>query len=350
MNDKPQVDIIILSYRDFGHIKGCVDSVLASTYRDMNIYIVDNDSGREVVDSIKQRYRGRPRVSIIENSENLGYAEGNNVALRLAKSEYIVLLNNDIIVEPGWLEPLLEKMQYDPAIAACQPKLLNLGDRGLFDYSGAAGGYVDRYGYPFLRGRLLDTVERDEGQYDSDAFLDWCSGAAFMVRKSALDEVGLLDPLLFMYGEENDLCWRLKKCGYKIAFAHRSVVYHEGRGSTRKRPLYRLHMNYRNGMILLLKNLTPREMVARLPVRISLDIVNVFYFLVFKTFEFPYLSIIWAYWELLLKLPGIAASRSRTQTLYRRKGVLPVRYQTYDISIIYRYFVLGRRKFSLLGL
>lgn len=350
MDARPQVDIIILSYRNFDHIRDCVDSVLASTYRNINIYIVDNDSGEKMVSSIKDRYGRHPKVTIIENRENLGYAEGNNVAMRLARSEYLVLLNNDTVVEPGWLEPLVEKMQVDPKVAACQPKLLNMEDRSVFDYSGAAGGYVDKYGYPFLRGRLLDVVERDTGQYDADAFLDWCSGAAFMVRRSVLGEVGLFDPLLFMYGKENDLCWRMKKCGYRIAFVHNSVVYHAGMGSTRKRPLYRLHMNYRNGMILLLKNLAAGELLTRVPVRILLDLLNVFYFLVFKTLEFPYLSILWAYGELLFMLPKVAASRSRTQALYREKGAMPVKYQTYDTSVIWQYFVNGKKKFSELEL
>ncbi len=193
----PRVGIIILSYRNFGHVKECVDSVLASSYRDHRIYIVDNNSEEHVLDAIRKRYGSRPEIEIIANGENLGYAEGNNVAIRTARSEFMVLLNNDTIVDKGWLEPLLEKMK-DPSVAVCQPKLLNLEDRSLFDYSGAAGGYIDRYGYPFLRGRLLDIVEKDEGQYDTDASLDWCSGAAFMVRKSVLYEVGLLDNMLFM--------------------------------------------------------------------------------------------------------------------------------------------------------
>lgn len=350
MAANPAVSIMVLSYRNYRHVRDCVDSVLASTCKDFKVYIVDNNSEKAVIEAIRERYGSRPEVEIVENSENLGYAEGNNVGIRLARSEFIVLLNNDTTVEPGWLEPLLEKMKSDPKIAACQPKLLNMEDRSTFDYSGAAGGYIDRYGYPFLRGRLLDTVERDEGQYDSDVLLDWCSGAAFMVRRSALDEVGFFDPLLFMYGEENDLCWRLKKCGYKIAFVHRSVVYHAGRGSTRKRPIYRLHMNYRNGLILLLKNLRAGELLTILPVRVLLDLLNIFYFLIFKTFQFPYLSILWAYWEIAVLAPKIAASRSRTQALYKKRGVSAIRYQTYDISLIYRYFALGRTKFSSLGL
>jgi GT2 family glycosyltransferase len=340
------VDIIILSYKYYEHLEKCVDSVLRSTHKNIRIYIVDNNSEGEVVSRIKEKYSGLPQITLIENGRNLGFAEGNNVAMRRATAKYIVVLNNDTIVKPGWLEPMLAVMEAGEKIGACQPKLLNLEDSKKFDYSGAAGGYIDRYGYPFLRGRLLDIVENDEGQYDSDVSLDWCSGAAFMVRKNVLDEVGLLDPMLFMYGEENDLCWRIRKCGYKIVFAHESVVYHAGMGSTRKRPLYRLHLNYRNGMILLLKNFSGKELLTRLPVRIVLDFVNVFYFIIFKTFQLPYVSIIWAYGELLFLLPGIAASRTKTQSLYRAKGVKNVKYQTYDISIIWQYFAGGKRRFS----
>jgi GT2 family glycosyltransferase len=345
-----EIDIIILSYQNFGHIRNCLDSLLNSDYKRFKVYIVDNNSREDVVSRIKDKYASDPRITLIENKRNLGFAEGNNIALRQARNKYAVLLNNDTVVDPGWLDPMLKKMESDDRIAACQPKILNMRDRSMFDYSGAAGGYIDRYGYPFLRGRILDTIETDSGQYNDDADLDWCSGAAFMVRRSALKEIGLFDPVLFMYGEENDLCWRMKKCGFRMVFAHDSIVYHAGMGSTGKRPLFKLHLNYRNGMILLLKNFTLGELFTRLPVRVILDLVNFLYFLVMKTRQMPYLSILWAYIELVFLLPGIAKSRSETQRLYKKYNAAKVKYQTYDISIIRQYFLLGRKKFNQLVL
>lgn len=345
-----EIDIIILSYQNFDHIQNCLDSLLVSNYKHFKVYIVDNNSRGDVVSRIKEKYAFDPRITLIENKRNLGFAEGSNVALRQTKGKYVVILNNDTVVEPDWLEPMLKVMESDDRIGACQPKILNMQDHSRFDYSGAAGGYIDKYGYPFLRGRILDTIEVDTGQYDNDVDLDWCSGAACMVRSSVLREIGLFDPILFMYGEENDLCWRMKKCGYKVVFVNNSVIYHAGMGSTRKRPLFKLHLNYRNGMILLLKNFTLGELLIRLPVRVTLDFVNFFYFLVMKTFQAPYLSILWAYIELALLLPKIVKSRSETQRLYKKYNVTKVRYQTYDISIIYQYFLLKRKRFDQLVL
>lgn len=345
-----EIDIIILSYQNLEYIKDCVDSVLKSAHGNIRIYIVDNNSGAVIVDEIRRRYAGLLQVILIENKQNLGFAEGNNTALRRVKGKYSVILNNDTVVEPNWLEPMLRVMESDDRTGACQPKILNLRDRSKFDYSGAAGGFIDRFGYPFLRGRILDTIEEDRGQYDDDVNLDWSSGAAFMIRNSVLKQTGFFDPIFFMYGEENDLCWRIKKCGYRIVFCHKSRVYHAGMASSRKRPLFKLHLNYRNGLILLLKNLSPAQLLTVLPARIFLDFANIVYFLVFKFFQFPYLSILWAYAELILLIPNVADSRRKTQNLYKRLGVSTARYQTYGVSIIYQYFILGRKTFGRLKL
>ncbi|MFH0772369.1 MAG: glycosyltransferase [Candidatus Omnitrophota bacterium] len=345
-----EVDIIILSYQNLEYIKDCLDSVLKSTHSNIRIYIVDNNSSAVIIDEIRRRYAGLPQVILMENKQNLGFAEGNNTALRRVKGKYSVILNNDTVVEPNWLEPMLRIMESDDRIGACQPKILNLRDKSKFDYSGAAGGFIDRFGYPFLRGRILDTIEDDHGQYDDNADLDWCSGAAFMVRNSILKQIGLFDPIFFMYGEENDLCWRIKKCGHRMVFCHNSIVYHAGMASSRKRPLFKLHLNYRNGLIVLLKNLAPAQLLTVLPARIFLDFVNIVYFLMFKFSKFPYFSILWAYAELTLLIPKVINSRKQTQNLYKCLGVCAVRYETYEISVIYQYFILGRKTFGQLKL
>jgi hypothetical protein len=344
-----KVSIIILSYRNFGYVRDCVDSVLASTYRDFKIYLVDNGSEKPVIDAIRERYGLHPGIELVENGKNLGYAEGNNVALRLARSEYVLLLNNDTVVDRGWLEPMVAMMDGDRGIGACQPKILDINDRARFEYSGAAGGFIDGYGYPFLRGRIFDTVEADNGQYDDDADLDWCSGTAFMVRSIALEKAGLFDPVYFMYGEENDLCWRIRRCGYRMVFAHGSKVYHLGKGSIAARPLYKLHLNHRNGMILLMKNLPLGRLAAVLPARLMLDLINGLFYLVNKPWSFRWISIIWAYLELVIIMPRIAYARRAAQTLYKKCGK-GTRYPAYGISVVYQYFILGRKKFNELKL
>lgn len=347
-NCAPEVDVIILSYLDLGRIEKCLDSVLASSYSNFRVLVADNGSGDEVLSRLKQRCREDPRVSLIENKENLGFAAGNNAALKLAGGKYSVVLNNDTIVEGGWLEPMVDIMEKNSHAGACQPKILDIGDPGRFEYAGAAGGFIDRYGYPFLRGRIFDTIESDNGQYNDNAELDWCSGAAFMVRNSVLKEIGLFDPIFFMYAEENDLCWRMKKCGYEILFVFNSVIYHTGMGSIKTKPLFKLHLNYRNCIILLLKNLPLPELIVRLPVRILLDFINAVFFLVNRPLKFRFVSIVWAYLELFLLIPAIARSRDSAQSLYKLHNNAPVRYPRYDISIVYQYFILKKKTFSQL--
>lgn len=350
-NSAPEVDVIILSYLDYGRLQKCADSVLASTYPNMRLAIADNGSGPNVIAAVKERYSENPKVSIIENRENLGYAEGNNVALRATEGKYCVILNNDAIVDRNWLEPMVEYLDRNAKAGACQPKILDIKDPRRFEHSGAAGGYLDRYGYPFMRGRLFDTLENDEGQYDDHASLDWCSGTAFMAKREVLEKVGLFDPIYFMYGEENDLCWRIKRCGYDIAFVPRSKVYHEGMGSIGKRPLFKLHLNYRNNIILLMKNFSLTQLVAALPVRMALDAVNILYFMISKPMSFRFISIIWAYCELAIMLPRITCTRMRTQRLFRELGSESApQYPMYRISVVFQYFLLGRKKFSQLKL
>lgn len=343
------VDIIVLSYNNFDHINRCVTSVLSSDHKDIKIYIVDNASKPEVLNRVKAAFARLPRIVLIENKKNLGFAEGNNIALGRVQGKYTVILNNDTIVEPDWLGPMINIMESDELIGACQPKILDMNDRSRFEYGGAAGGFIDTYGYPFLRGRIFGTVEADSGQYDDNAELDWCSGTAFMVRNKVLKEVGFFDPVFFMYGEENDLCWRVRTRGHRIVFAHDSVVYHLGMGSIGARPLFKLHLNYRNSIILLVKNLPPRRLIMVLPVRFLLDLVNIVFYLFDKPLSFRWAGILWAYIELIFISPKVVSARGMTRRLYRGRGK-DVKYPAYNISIVYQYFFLGRKRFNELPL
>ena len=343
------VDIIVLSYNNFDYINRCVASILNSEYKNIKIYIVDNASKPEVLNRVRASFANLPQIVLIENKKNLGFAEGNNIALRQVKGKYAVILNNDTIVEPDWLDPMINVMESDAGTGACQPKILDMNDRSRFEYGGAAGGFLDTYCYPFLRGRIFETTEADSGQYDDNAELDWCSGTAFMVRNEVLNEVGLFDPIYFMYGEENDLCWRIRMCGHKIVFVHDSVVYHLGKGSIAGRPLFKLHLNHRNSIILMVKNLPLGRLIVILPVRFLLDLVNIVFYLFDKPLSLRWISIIWAYSELIFIAPKVAAARGVTRLLYKRRGK-DVRYPAYDISIIYQYFLLGRKRFNELPL
>lgn len=342
----PEIDIIVLSYLESDRLIKCVDSVLMSTYPNIRVFIVDNGSGPEVTARIKDRYSGRAKVVLIENGRNLGYAGGNNIALKIAEGRYCVMLNNDAIVDCNWLEPMVELMEKNPGAGACQPKILNINDPGRFEYAGAAGGYIDIYGYPFMRGRIFDTIESDNGQYDDNAELDWCSGAAFMVRTDVFKKTGFFDPAFFMYAEEIDLCWRIRRCSYSILFVPRSKVYHEGMGSIKNRQIFKLHLNYRNNLILLLKNYSFIHLLSRMPVRMILDCVSAVYFLLNKPAKMRFLAILWAYGELIIMLPRIIYARCSVQRLFKDRCPEPVKYPLFDVNITFQYFILGKKKFN----
>ena len=228
------------------------------------VYVADNASTDNSLELLKSTF---PRMSLILLEKNWGFAEGYNKALAQIEAEYFLLLNSDIEVTPHWLTPLLSFMDAHPDVAACQPKLLSVFDRDSFEYAGACGGYIDRYGYPFCRGRIFETVERDEGQYDAPADILWATGAALLVRARIYKEVGGLDGRFFAHQEEIDMCWRLRIRGRKIVCLPESCVYHVGGGTLPKSNPMKTFLNFRNNLTMLYKCLPDEELahVMRMP-------------------------------------------------------------------------------------
>jgi len=263
-----QVSIIIVNWNGRHLMQKCLPSVMESDAIGFNVIIVDNASTDRSVDWLKETY---PSVEIVENAENLGYAGGNNAAIRRSFSEFVLLLNSDVEVARGWLEPLVQRIQSDPRIAAVVPKIMQYEDRHAFEYAGAAGGFIDDYGVPFARGRIFRTVERDRGQYEEPADVFWGSGAALLLRRSALDEVGLLDERFFMHMEEIDLCWRLRRAGYRIVYEPGSRVFHIGGASLDGSHPRKVYYNVRNSLLMVYKNGACPQWARRLSVRIALD-------------------------------------------------------------------------------
>lgn len=240
------------------------------------VIVADNASTDDSLEFMRSHY---PTLRLILNDRNYGFAEGYNVALAQVEADYYCLLNSDIEVAPGWVETVMETMDANPQVAAVQPKILSYHSRESFEYAGAAGGFIDKYGYPFCRGRIFDTVETDDGQYDTPMDIFWATGAALFVRSSVYREVGGLDADFFAHMEEIDLCWRIKNRGYRIMAEPRSVVYHVGGGTLPKNNAFKTYLNFRNNHFLLLKNLPRHRLFPTFLMRLALDNVAAFSFL-----------------------------------------------------------------------
>ena len=270
-----QVAVVILNWngeqmlRDF--LPSVVEhSVLPDALGDAVVYVADNGSTDGSLALLADEF---PMVRTIVFNENYGFAEGYNKAFEQIDAEYAVLLNSDVEVTPGWLLPLVEYMNAHPEVAACQPKLMAYHRKEEFEYAGAMGGFLDRYGYPYCRGRIFDTVEKDLHQYDADVPLLWATGACLMVRLPIYKEVGGLDGRFFAHMEEIDLCWRLRCRGYEVRSVAESVVYHVGGATLNAGNPRKTFLNFRNNLLMLYKNLPSEELRDVLFVRALLDYV-----------------------------------------------------------------------------
>ncbi|MEO6316258.1 MAG: glycosyltransferase family 2 protein [Chitinophagaceae bacterium] len=264
----PKVSIVILNWNGRKYLQQFLPSVLATTYSNCEIIVADNGSTDDSAAWLQQYY---PQVRMILLPKNGGFSKGYNDALREVAADYYVLLNSDVAVQPGWVEPVIELMETDTRIGACQPKILMERERGRFEYAGAAGGWIDSFGYPFARGRIFDHCEEDNGQYDDVAAVFWASGAAMFVRAAAYHGCGGLDEYFFAHMEEIDLCWRMQLQGHRIMVCPKSVVYHVGGGTLPKGNARKVYLNFRNNLIMLFKNLPAAALVWKLPFRLMLD-------------------------------------------------------------------------------
>lgn len=264
------VAIVILNWNGRKFLEQFLPSVLASTYAKKRVIVADNASGDDSVSFLQQHF---PSVEIICNPVNEGYSKGYNTMLKQVKADYYVLLNSDIEVKENWIEPVIKLMEADRKIAACQPKILSYHDKSVFEYAGACGGWIDKLGYPFMRGRVFDFCEKDNGQYDNAEECFWASGAAMFVRASTFHEMGGLDEFFFAHQEEIDFCWRLHLSGYRIFVQPHSVVYHVGGGTLPKGNSRKTFLNFRNNLVMLYKNLPWQSACWKLPARMLLDAI-----------------------------------------------------------------------------
>lgn len=264
----PEVSVVILNYNGKHFLKVFLPVLLQSTYPNMRVIVADNASTDNSVVWIKENYS---QTELIILEKNWGFAAGYNEALKQIHSDYYVLLNSDVEVTSNWIEPVIALMEKNKNIAACQPKILSFNQRSYFEYAGAAGGWIDRYGYPFARGRVFDFCEEDTGQYNDAAPCFWASGAALFIRSEDFHSHGGFDPFFFAHQEEIDLCWRIQRSGKQIYCEPKSVVYHVGGGTLPKGNKQKIFLNFRNNLVMLHKNLPVGERFVKISLRLCLD-------------------------------------------------------------------------------
>ena len=269
----PLVAIVILNWNGRDFLQQFLPSVLESTYPNKKIIVADNASTDDSVKMLQQQF---PTVEILINETNEGFAKGYNTALKKVESDYFVLLNSDVEVSPGWINPVITLMESDPAIAVCQPKILSYHQKNNFEYAGACGGWIDHLGYPFARGRVFEDCETDHGQYNNVVQCFWASGAAMFVKAPVFKALNGLDEFFFAHQEEIDFCWRAQLIGYKIYVQPASVVYHVGGGTLPRGNSKKTYLNYRNNMIMLYKNTALAAKIWLIPYRMLLNMLAAF--------------------------------------------------------------------------
>lgn len=333
--------IVILNWNGAKMLRQYLPSVLRYSRDEATVYVADNASSDDSIELLREQF---PEVRLILFDKNWGFAEGYNKALAQIDAEYYLLLNSDIEVTHHWLTPLLEFMAAHEDVAACQPKLLSIADRDRFEYAGACGGFLDRFGYPFCRGRIFETVERDDGQYDYPCEVLWATGAALMVRASIYNNVGGLDARFFAHNEEIDLCWRLRLLGYRIFCLPESVVYHVGGGTLPKSNPMKTFLNFRNNLTMLYKCLSDSELKPVMRRRWWLDYLAAWEMLLLKRNVGDFRAVYRARRAFKQWRKEFAADRRRIQQSRKVETVAEQR----PFSLLWQYYVKGRKVFSSL--
>ena len=331
--------VVILNWNGRAFLEQFLPSVTGlTTAPDSEIWVADNGSTDDSLDFLRQHY---PTVRTLVFDRNYGFAGGYNKALEQIDAEYVVLLNSDIEATANWLEPLVAFMDANPDVAACAPKLLSFYARDRFEYAGASGGFIDKYGYPFCRGRILDTTETDNGQYNDCRDVFWTTGACLMVRSELYRAAGGLDDDFFAHMEEIDLCWRLKNAGYRIAVVPQSVVYHVGGGTLPSTNPRKLFLNYRNNLYMLYKNLSAKGFRRTLLARLILDGVSAFMYLAKLQFGF-FWAVPRAHFAFYKALGTLRNKRKQLQAARKTDHHA----ECYNGSIVAGYFLKGWKTFG----
>lgn len=335
--------IIILNWNGLEFLKMFLGTVIRySTDKETVICVADNGSTDGSPEWISDNFK---EVKLIRFDKNNGFAGGYNLAIGQLEARYIVLINSDIEVTKGWLSPLVNFMDENPDVASCQPKILSYKRKDHFEYAGAAGGFIDRYGYPFCRGRIFDKVEKDNGQYDSSINIFWSSGACMIVRSDAWKKCGGFDPDFFAHMEEIDLCWRFNKAGYRVCYLPESTVYHIGGGSLPYDSPFKTYLNFRNSLYLLYKNLPDNKLRSILFKRKLLDGLAAIMFLL-KGKLGSVNSVFRAHADYRKNITGLNLKRNTVKQLEVKNviSVIP------NISIIFEFYFKDHKTYDSLNI
>lgn len=335
-----KIAIVILNWNGAHMMRTYLPTVIKNS-PEAEVIIADNASSD---DSLKMLASDFPEIRTIVLDKNYGFAEGYNKAFKRVEAEYYLLLNSDVDVPEGWLAPLLDFMESHPEVAACQPKLRAIKDRESFEYAGAAGGFIDKYGYPFCRGRIFETVEKDHGQYDRNMEILWATGACMMVRSKDYWDAGGLDGRFFAHNEEIDLCWRIRLLGRKIYCITDSVAFHLGGGTLPKGNPRKTFLNFRNNLTMLYKNLPDSELHHVMRIRFFLDWLAAFQMLILGRSLGDFKAVIQGRREFNRWKHDFDNDRKHIQTT-RKVNRIP---EIFEKSLLWQYYAKGKKLFSQL--
>lgn len=335
-----KTSVVILNWNGKQYLKQFLPSVIKHTDKiDTEIVVADNGSTDDSLVFLKAEF---PNIRLIELEKNYGFSEGYNKALEQIEANYYILLNSDIEVSKNWIQAITDVLDKDMNVAAVMPKIRSFHEKEKFEYAGAAGGFIDQYGYPFCRGRILNKIEKDEGQYDQLTEVFWATGACMAIRAELFHKIGRFDGFFFAHMEEIDLCWRLKNKGYKIMFTPDSSVFHVGGGTLPNEHPYKLFLNFRNNLILLYKNLPGKNLVPILFSRMILDgIAAIKYLLSLKPKHFY--AVLKAHFSFYR---AIRKYREFRKINHIQNKTYPS--QVFKSSMIFNYYLKGKKKFSQL--
>lgn len=329
-----KVAVVILNWNGRKLLEQFLPAMIACSKDDADIYVADNNSPDDSVAFVKENF---PKVRIVQNKDNGGYAKGYNDALKNIDADIYALVNSDIEVTPGWIQPIIEEFKCSENTAVIQPKILDYKDKTKFEYAGAGGGFIDFFGYPYCRGRIFQTLEEDQQQYDDSINIFWASGACFFIRSAVFHQLGGFDEHYFAHQEEIDLCWRVENEGYKIRYVGGSTVYHIGGATLHEVNPRKTFLNFRNSLFSVLKNVPKRYLFLVLLSRLILDGIAGIKFLTEMRPVHTW-AIIRAHFSFYYMCPTMIAKRKNIS--YKRKNY------HHSKSIIWQYYVLGRKTFT----
>jgi len=332
----PKCAIVILNWNGRKFLEQFLPSVFLSTYSNFEVIIADNFSSDDSISFVGKNY---PAARIIRLTQNWGFAKGYNEALKQIDADYFVILNSDVEVTHGWLAPMIELLENDPSIAACQPKLCSYHDKKMFEYAGAAGGWIDKFGYPFCKGRVFEICEEDRGQYDQAEPVFWASGASLFIRSSVFHQMKGFDEYFFAHQEEIDLCWRIQLAGYKIYSCPSAIVYHIGGGTLQRGNSKKTYLNFRNNLVMLAKNLPLSKKIWILPIRFLLDTITAWKGLLAGEGGY-FIAIIKAQ---LSFINWLIFHQKKSRFPNQRNGYL---YGYFQKSIVWQFFIKKKKTFS----